>query len=318
MITRFVLLTLILGAQLLAKTPAARVTIQLHDSGFMKNGPDNWEENRKHLLKLIEEEKDPKKRKLMAAVGAHGHWTSKELLKDLKNADLLLWNLDSRSFNLPSVIKRRDKNSAKSPTEKQMRQNALAHVEMRDEALKKNGRAPDIVVSPTAPHYLSQTPEDRKKERLIFAEEFKKFFAKYPKTLFVHSAGNRKCNTKESPDYAWSDIDLENLIVVGSCNSAGERSKFSNYGPDVDIYGHGEDVVIDEKELYRFPLFKNSRKYTITGTSFSAPRVANRIAAELTEMRKDNPEATSLDAYKKIRAASVSLKEAAPKTHTKK
>ena len=57
--------------------------------------------------------------------------------------------------------------------------------------------------------------------------------------LFVSAAGNSSSKEAVYP----AAYDLPNVISVGSVNSRGELSSISNYGPKVDIFAEGENIL---------------------------------------------------------------------------
>ncbi|NJD04007.1 MAG: hypothetical protein FIA99_15740 [Ruminiclostridium sp.] len=86
--------------------------------------------------------------------------------------------------------------------------------------------------------------------------------------LFICAAGNSSCNVAYIPSYP-ACYDLPNIISVGSINSKGEYSKFSNYGNKIHVAAPGENVI---------STIPGNKYETITGTSVAAPFVTG-IAA---------------------------------------
>jgi thermitase len=64
------------------------------------------------------------------------------------------------------------------------------------------------------------------------------------------------------------------VIAVGAVDSTLQRSSFSNYGPQVDIYAPGRDILATGKD---------GNYVRVTGTSFAAPHVAGVAALELAQ-----------------------------------
>lgn len=70
---------------------------------------------------------------------------------------------------------------------------------------------------------------------------------------------------------AWYPAAYENVIAVGSIDPTAERSNFSNYGTNVDIFAPGRDIYTTS----------HTNDYTtMTGTSFAAPLVSGLTALE--------------------------------------
>ena len=104
--------------------------------------------------------------------------------------------------------------------------------------------------------------------------------------LFVCAAGNDGKNIDQEPYYPAS-FDLPNIISVGSINSEGAISSFSNYGQTVDVLAPGENIysTIPEEKYYSFSGTSMSAAY-VTGVAalmksqdndISPAEVVNRI-----------------------------------------
>lgn len=86
--------------------------------------------------------------------------------------------------------------------------------------------------------------------------------------LFVAAAGNRGGNTMTHPTYP-ACFDLPNVLGVASINNQGVRSRFSGYGPYIDIAAPGEQIMTTMP----------GNKYDLfTGTSVSTPHVTGVAA----------------------------------------
>lgn len=64
-----------------------------------------------------------------------------------------------------------------------------------------------------------------------------------PHTLFVVAAGNEHHDLDEVCDYYPACLNLKNILVVGSTDSEGIRSNYSNYGSIVSDWEIGENVM---------------------------------------------------------------------------
>lgn len=90
--------------------------------------------------------------------------------------------------------------------------------------------------------------------------------------LIVASAGNSRRNIAENPIYP-AAYDMPNIISVGSVNTDGGYSYFSNYGDTiVNIAALGRDVV---------STFPENQEGPMTGTSMSAAAVSAAAAVVL-------------------------------------
>ena len=83
----------------------------------------------------------------------------------------------------------------------------------------------------------------------------------------VASAGN---NSMDTVKICPAHIDAKGMIVVGSVESNGSRSSYSNYGESVDVYAYGSNITS----------CTNTGSYSSkkSGTSFSAPHVSAMAA----------------------------------------
>lgn len=70
--------------------------------------------------------------------------------------------------------------------------------------------------------------------------------------------------------YAIEPASSSSVIGVGSLNSSGELSPWSNYGNGVDLYAPGQDVKLASK--------RRRSPQTVSGTSFSSPLIAGLFA----------------------------------------
>lgn len=88
--------------------------------------------------------------------------------------------------------------------------------------------------------------------------------------LFIPAAGNSDDDiefTRVIP----SSIDLPNVLVVGAVDQAGDETGFTSHGRNVAVHANGHTVE---------SWFPGGKRVAISGTSMSAPNVAN-LAAKL-------------------------------------
>lgn len=91
-----------------------------------------------------------------------------------------------------------------------------------------------------------------------------------PEILFIPAAGNSDDDVDFVRDVP-SSIDLPNVLVVGAVDQAGEETGFTSHGRNVLVHANGYAVESD---------FPHGQRAAISGTSMSAPNVAN-LAAKL-------------------------------------
>lgn len=95
--------------------------------------------------------------------------------------------------------------------------------------------------------------------------------ASLPEVLFVASGGN-SANDPTFNDAYPSGIVLPNLVSVGAVDKAGDEASFTSYGPTVLLHANGYQVE---------SLVPGGRLIALSGTSMSAPQVANLAAKML-------------------------------------
>jgi len=119
--------------------------------------------------------------------------------------------------------------------------------------------------------------------------------AKFPDLVMVAAAGN-----DSSPADFWP-ASFDWAVGVGALDRDGSRSGFSNYGPNVDVYALGRNLVnafpTGTYVGHERPIRGDMRRFTKmmarwSGTSFSAPIITGLIAAEMSKRpRKSAPKA---------------------------
>lgn len=87
--------------------------------------------------------------------------------------------------------------------------------------------------------------------------------------LTIQAAGNASTRIDSLGDTRDCSDRANNLIMIGSSNSIGQRSGFSNFGGCIDFYTLGEKVITSSPES-----FLN----IVDGTSFSAPFVTRFLS----------------------------------------
>lgn len=92
-----------------------------------------------------------------------------------------------------------------------------------------------------------------------------------PRPLAIQSAGNDSLEIDSIADSEACSDPGSNLLIAGSLDLNGQRSKFSNFGKCVDFYVLGAKVVVAAPDN-----FLN----VVDGTSFSAPLLVRYISKE--------------------------------------
>lgn len=127
-----------------------------------------------------------------------------------------------------------------------------------------------------------------------YRESYKEAIDNYP-GLFVCAAGNEHTNNDVTPHYP-SNYDLSNVIAVGSLDSYGNRSSYSNYGTTVDIYAPGGDILSTyPMELCASGSCDKSTHFingyhSLSGTSMATPYVTGVAALMLSSCDYITPE----------------------------
>lgn len=99
-----------------------------------------------------------------------------------------------------------------------------------------------------------------------------------PEILYVTSAGNED-NDVKFEEVIPSDFDLENIMVVGAVDQAGDETGFTSFG-NVDCYANGYEVE---------SFVPGGDRMKLSGTSQASPQVTNLAAKILALQSHLNP-----------------------------
>jgi subtilisin family serine protease len=91
-----------------------------------------------------------------------------------------------------------------------------------------------------------------------------------PGILFVGGAGNAN-NDVAFDEYYPPMFDLDNLLIAGAVDQAGEATSFTSFGPTVNVYSNGFEVD---------SFVPGGARMKLSGTSMASPNVVN-LAAKL-------------------------------------
>ncbi|RXW15616.1 hypothetical protein EST38_g10232 [Candolleomyces aberdarensis] len=80
------------------------------------------------------------------------------------------------------------------------------------------------------------------------------------------AAGNSNVNAQNT-----SPARVQSVITVGASNIADAKANFSNYGPVVDVFAPGQNIISAWKD-------SDTATNSISGTSMATPHVAGLIA----------------------------------------
>lgn len=103
----------------------------------------------------------------------------------------------------------------------------------------------------------------------ILSEGLHDALASCPDILFVSAAGNEDADVEFDRFIPSAYDDLDNLLVVGAVDQAGERTSFTSMGENVVVYANGFEV---ESSL------PGGDEMAMSGTSMASPNVANLAA----------------------------------------
>jgi len=95
-----------------------------------------------------------------------------------------------------------------------------------------------------------------------------------PEILFVCAAGNSD-NDSEFEELIPSSFRLPNMVTVGAVDQAGDRTSFTTFGKNVEVYANGFEV-----ESY----IPGGDRLKFSGTSMASPNVAN-LAAKIVAVK---------------------------------
>ncbi len=95
-----------------------------------------------------------------------------------------------------------------------------------------------------------------------------------PEILFVCAAGNSD-DDNQFQELIPSSFQLPNMITVGAVDQAGDRTSFTTFGKNVEVYANGFEV-----DSY----IPGGDRLKFSGTSMASPNVAN-LAAKLIAMK---------------------------------
>jgi hypothetical protein len=116
---------------------------------------------------------------------------------------------------------------------------------------------------------IGKTPAERKAlaRELLDIEKagLVKAFESAPDIVFVTASGNANQDSTFA-DAIPAGIQLPNLITVGAVDKAGDEAGFTSYGPTVVVHANGYQVG---------SFLPGGDRVALSGTSMSAPQVAN-------------------------------------------
>jgi len=123
-------------------------------------------------------------------------------------------------------------------------------------------------------HNIGEGADERKamaREQFdVIKDGLEAAFRSAPEILFVGGAGNSN-NDIEFDEFVPPMLTLDNLMIAGAVDQAGEATSFTSFGPTVNVYSNGFEV-----ESY----VPGGDRLAFSGTSMASPNVAN-LAAKL-------------------------------------
>lgn len=123
-------------------------------------------------------------------------------------------------------------------------------------------------------HGIGESPEERRvmaREMFqVIATALEESFRDAPGILFVGGAGNSD-NDIEFDEFVPPMLRLDNLLIAGAVDQAGEATTFTSFGPTVNVYANGFEVE---------SFVPGGDRLKFSGTSMASPNVVN-LAAKL-------------------------------------
>jgi len=120
---------------------------------------------------------------------------------------------------------------------------------------------------------------------ILYKKFLQKVAKKYPKVVFVTSAGN--ANSKlTGENYSMAGLSLPNVITVGGLDNQGNKADHSNIST-----GSGEVTLATSSTDIPNGLDTDGKLFTADGTSFAAPQVTASVAI----LQSINPKLTATE-----------------------
>lgn len=104
----------------------------------------------------------------------------------------------------------------------------------------------------------------------VAREGLRRAFESAPEILFVGGAGNSD-NDVDFDEFIPPAFELDNLLIAGAVDQAGDATDFTSFGRGVDVYSNGFEVD---------SFVPGGHRMELSGTSMASPNVVN-LAAKL-------------------------------------